>query len=243
MRNAPRGGRRRRPIALVVAVALALVAVVGVVLNRASSPTPSQTNRAQIGRSDETIAAVVRGGSPNATPVPSAPTVLDGVPMGFPRTAVGAESAGVQFLLISQALVRMNDEQASRTERAMATTASADLLVADLLGKLTALRTGFPGGVVGYRIGPIASRVRLVDPDRATVEVWYVGVVSPPNLPPYEEWRTVRYSLLWERDDWRMDAERSVPGPRPVTLPGAAPSAPGELEAALDGFHPIGAAR
>lgn len=242
-RESRRGNRRSRPIALVTLVGLACVAVIGLALRRAGTTPPSPTT-APIATAMPASAppagehGPVAGGFPVAGPS----KVVGGVPMGYAHSAAGAEAGAVQFLLFSQALVGMTDGAAAEAQRVMSSTSATDL-VEDLLQKLAALRGGFPGGRVGYRIGPVASRVTLSDPDRATAEVWYVSVVSPPKLPPYEEWRTVRYDLVWEQADWREEAETSVAGPRPVTLPGASPSGPGQMDAALVGFGQIGAAR
>jgi len=243
-RESHRNSRRSRPVVLVMIVGLACVAAIALALRRPGTTPPSPT-RAPI------VAPVAASAPPVGEHAPIAgdftvggpSKVVGGVPMGYAHSAAGAEAGAVQFLLFSQALVGMTDGAAADAQRVMSSTSATDRLVEDLLQKLAALRGGFPGGRVGYRIGPVASRVSLTGPDRATAEIWYVSVVSPPKLPPYEEWRTVRYDLVWEQADWRIEAETSVAGPRPVTLPGARPSGPGQMEAALMGFGPIGAAQ
>ena len=102
---------------------------------------------------------------------------------------------------------------------------------------------GLSGGATLYRIGVLATRVSPANADRVRVELWHVGVISPPAAVPYEEWTTQRYELVWERDDWRVAGEASTPGPRPLPLPRGEPSGPGQLEAALAGFGPVGVAR
>jgi len=163
--------------------------------------------------------------------------------MGYTHSPAGAEAAAVAFLRLDSALVGMTDEAASAAKRVIASATVADALVADLVVKLGALRKGYPGGAMLYRIGVLASRLTPTNADRVRVELWHVGVVSPPASVPYEEWSTQRYELVWERDDWRVAGEASTPGPRPLPLPRGEPSGPGQLEAALAGFGPAGVAR
>ena len=187
--------------------------------------------------------------APGVSPPPPVPrgagptTVVGGVAMGYAHSPAGAEAAAVAFLRLDSALVGMTDEAASAAKRVIASATMADALVADLVVKLGALRKGYPGGATLYRIGVLASRLTPTNADRVRVELWHVGVVSPPASVPYEEWSTQRYELVWERDDWRVAGEASTPGPRPLPLPRGEPSGPGQLEAALAGFGPAGVAR
>jgi hypothetical protein len=163
--------------------------------------------------------------------------------MGYAHSPAGAEAAAVGFLRLDSALVAMTDEAASAAKRVIASSSAADALVADVVAKLGALRKGYPGGATLYRIGVLATRVSPANADRVRVELWHVGVISPPAAVPYEEWTTQRYELVWERDDWRVAGEASTPGPRPLPLPRGEPSGPGQLEAALAGFGPVGVTR
>ena len=162
--------------------------------------------------------------------------------MGYAHTPAGAEAAGVAFLRLDQALVAMEDEAAAAAKRVIASAATADALAADVVARLGTLRKGYPGGSTLYRVGVLASRLSPLNADRVRVEIWHVGVVSPPGAVPYQDWSTQRYELVWERGDWRVAGEASTPGPRPLSLPRAEPSGPGQLEAALAGFTPVGPA-
>jgi hypothetical protein len=163
--------------------------------------------------------------------------------MGYAHSPAGAEAAAIGFLRLDASLVAMSDEAASAAKRVIASSSAADALVADVVAKLGALRKGYPGGATLYRIGVLATKVTPAGADRVRVEIWHVGVVSPPEAVPYEDWNTQRYELVWERNDWRDAGEASTKGPRPLPLPRAEPSGPGQLEAALAGFGPVGAAR
>ncbi len=89
----------------------------------------------------------------------------------------------------------------------------------------------------------LASRVSPASADRVRVELWHVGVISPPGAMPYEEWSTQRYELVWERDDWRVAGEASTRAPAAAPAAGRARPAAGQLEAALAGFRPVGVTR
>ncbi len=181
---------------------------------------------------------------PSTAPAGVGPTTMvGGVPMGYAHSPAGAEAAAIGFLRLDAALVAMSDQGASAAKRVIASSSAADGLVADVVAKLASLRKGYPGGATLYRIGVLATRVSPSGPDRVRVELWHVGVVSPPGALPYEDWNTQRYELVWERNDWRDAGEASTPGPRPLPLPRTDPSGPGQLEAALAGFGPVAAAR
>ena len=180
---------------------------------------------------------------PTATAAVGPTTVVGGVPMGYVQSPAGAEAAAVGFLRLDEKLVGMNDEAATAVKRVIAASSSANALAADLVAKLAALRKGYPGGTTTYRIGVLATRVTPATADRVRVELWHVGVISPPGVIPYEDWNTQRYELVWERDDWRVAGEASTPGPRPLSLPRPDPSGPGQLEASLSGFLPAGVGR
>jgi hypothetical protein len=181
--------------------------------------------------------------APSAVTTVGPTTTVGGVPMGYAHSPAGAEAAAIGFLQLDQALVAMTDEQAAAAKRVIAASSVADALVADVVAKLDALRTGYPGGATLFRIGVLATRVSPSGADRVRVEIWHVGVVSPPGAVPYDDWTTQRYELVWERDDWRIAGEASTPGPRPLSLPATNPAGAGQLEAALAGFGPAGVSR
>jgi hypothetical protein len=235
-----------------VVVVAAVVGVVVAIRSARPAPVPA-TATAAAASAPAAIAPASASPSPPApgasSPAPAPAvgvgpsTVVGGVPMGYAHSPAGAEAAGVAFLRLDGSLVAMSDEAASAAKRVIASSSAADGLVADVVAKLDALRKGYPGGTTLYRIGVLATRVSPAGPDRVRVELWHVGVVSPPAALPYEDWATQRYELVWERNDWRDAGEASTPGPRPLPQPQVNPSGPGQLEAALAGFGPLGTSR
>lgn len=221
--------------------ALAAVAVVVVcVAARAVSGSPSR--RAAMPGSAPPADVVIPAPSAAGSAAPVGPTtIVAGVPMGYRHDQAGAVSAALHFLVASEAVLAMDESAAVAAQRVMATSAAADSLAAQLRSQLAAFRDGFGPGPVGYRVAPVADRVTAADADDVAVDVWYVAVIEPPDRPAYEDWRTMRYQLVWERGDWREAAEHDDPGPRPTPLSPAAAVSPADWAAGLAGFRSVGA--
>ena len=74
--------------------------------------------------------------------------------------------------------------------------------------------------------------------DRATVAIWATGVVLADGRPlAMPEWRTTEVELVWERDDWRLIAFATTPGPAP-SLAGDASTA--GIATRINAFIPYG---
>jgi len=230
---------RRRRIWLVVALVATVVVVVGQLLFPGTEPT---------GPDAAGTPATPAAGDGPAAPLPAANSVtvspggasriVAGVPMGYGHHPGGAKAAAAGFTQAYGTLVAVDEESAVAAKRAMTTAAAADQLVAEMRGKLAALRRVWPVGAVSYRVAPLAVRIRMDGPDAAAADVWYVGVVAGRGLPTYEEWVTQSYRLVWERDDWRIASETEEAGPRPD--PGRqSPASAAELETRLAGFEAL----
>lgn len=163
-------------------------------------------------------------------------TVVDGVPMGFAHDRGGAVAAAVTFARFNEDLVAMSVEEAIAARRAMASGRSGDVLAEIIAAELGEFRDAWPVGELTYRVAPMAVRVDEAGPELALVDVWFVGVVAGRNLATYEEWITETYRLVWERDDWRVDAISETAGPRPE-VGHQEPASAAEMSALLDGFE------
>lgn len=230
---------RRLRLALIGVIAVAVVLVVGQVVFPGAKP--ARTAAAPVAPAvapAAVVPATVVAVSPATAPA-GASTVVAGVPMGFRHDAGGAKAAAGTFAQAYGTLVALDEAGAVAAKRAMATTAVSDALVANMEGKLSALRKVWPVGAVSYRVAPLAVRVRMDGPDAAGADVWYVGVIAAKGIPTYEEWVTETYRLVWERGDWRIAADTEAAGPRPD--PGRqSPASAAELEARLVGFEAVG---
>ncbi|HZR92271.1 MAG TPA: hypothetical protein VFA44_07685 [Gaiellaceae bacterium] len=94
-----------------------------------------------------------------------------------------------------------------------------------------------PSPVILLRAVPVGYRVVRYSPNKATVAVWYVGIVgSGATVQPQQSWRTQTVELVWEHGGWKVSSYASTAGPTPA-LSTAEAEAPGELFAAIPRFE------
>lgn len=226
-----------------IALAGVTALVAGVVL-WGQPPRSQRTRVAAPPATPSTSAASATGLGPKPVPGPFAAdtagptTSVDGVPMGYSHDQHGARAAALTFVEMAESVIGMDEFAAEAAQRTMASTSAADALVADLKSKLARVRAGWPAGSLTYRVAPLAVRIVDQGPDSVKADVWYVGVVAGRNVVTSEQWSTESFHLVWERGDWRVDADTLVPGPRPD--PGRQKSASAaELDARLVGFEAV----
>jgi hypothetical protein len=95
-----------------------------------------------------------------------------------------------------------------------------------------------PRPVILLRAVPVGYRVDRYSAARATVAVWYVGIVgSGATVQPQQSWRTQTVSLVWEKGAWKVSSFASSAGPTPALTTTAAAEPPGELFAAIPRFQ------
>lgn len=229
-----------RPSRRAVAVGLVASVVVGAIVLRRDDASTART------------VEMVRA-APGASPAAPAPATTDpgpsgiehGVPAGFARTKAGAVVAAAAFVCTGQELVDMDLLEVEAAVRQMATTGAADAQVRDTIDRLAAARQVLQGGTgpIIFRQASIAWRVESYTPERARVAVWNVGVLARDRVaPPQAGWFTSTFDLVWERGDWKIDAEVVVPGPAPMLSDAAPPATFEQFTGALDGFVDVGAA-
>lgn len=188
-----------------------------------------------------TAAAAVDAPLPNRTAV--GPTrLVEGVPAGFANTEAGAVAAAASFVATGQALIDMDPLATEDAVRQMATGATADRQVTRTLAALSQLRQVLRAGTgpVTVHQAAMATRLERFGAGRARVAVWNVTVLARDGIaPPQAGWKVSTYELVWERDDWRIDAETVTPGPAPVLDDSTPPATSAQLDSALDGFSPF----
>ena len=95
-----------------------------------------------------------------------------------------------------------------------------------------------PRPVIVLRSVPVGYRVEQFSTRKATVAVWYVGIVgSGATVEPQQSWRTQVVSLVWEHGAWKVSAFESSPGPTPPLSTAEVAGTPGELFAAIPRFE------
>lgn len=148
------------------------------------------------------------------------------------RSEKGALLAAERYLESTEKAPELGPKAAANAQRAISTGASADRLAGEVESVLTELLEVYPQ--VRIRIAPIESRIT---PEGAgwRVSIWYVETYTLDDIV-VDDWRTVTYMLLWERDQWLIDTLVSVRGPVPARSVHLEPTAASQFEQLLDGF-------
>lgn len=208
-------------------------------------------------------AAPATGGSEPAaaqTPEPASglpPTdrsVL-GVPVGYPHTRSGAESAATNYAVAYGSAAMFQRGARHRIIRAIADPDQLSTLQAQLDTSFASLTTAFGldaagdaprGQVFVYRTLPVGTYLASYHGDTASVEVWTNGLVGlaggSTSKPVVEAWNTVTVNLRWTDGDWRWVSFSQRDGPTPVSGVQAVSSAD-EIAAAAKKFGGLRYAR
>lgn len=204
----------RPPTPKLVAISVLLLLIGGVVGRLTAQPTLPATPGSNGGES--------------ATQNLDGPTRSEnGVPTGFANTEAGAIAAATAYTsVLDGSTVLSPDERDAALDVIAASQArdrlgnalgSSSAVLEDALG-LTPDALADPDFVA--RAVPAGYRVVSLSPDAATVEVWGTAVfVAPGRQASSNQWSTVTVELAWERDDWKLVARRTAPGPTPPAVP------------------------
>jgi len=195
-------------------------------------------------------------GSPNARRSPQ-PTVVEPVessPDG-PRSSVtsdtedahtkdGSIAVALDLAVGPQAWMYLSDADLEVSVRAVASAASADRLVTEIVGEVRVARDALARsrGRIWWLVRPLAWRVDSFSPQRVQVSVWTVSVLSAADVAmPQSDWVTTTFDLAWEGSAWRLVATRDTPGPTPRLGGRDTAWEPEPFDDALAGFQRVGA--
>ncbi|WP_240796300.1 hypothetical protein [Streptomyces sp. RFCAC02] len=173
--------------------------------------------------------------------------LVNGVPVGYPRSEAGAVQAAVNYQIARSSRAYLTDAAARLgVIDAIATAEFHDTLinndqvamdrVLDSLGitKKTADSLIARGAAMGTRTDSYSD-------DLATIRVWMTGLVglteADAPLPVSASWTTYTLTLQWQADDWKLAAVNSANGPTPLDSRGAIPSTVEEFRIADRMFH------
>lgn len=167
------------------------------------------------------------------------------MPVGWSRDHDGARAAAVSAVALTGEIARAGFITRSDMIHVLASDRFAPKLADDsavqldeLLGDLSA--EGIASSSVLFRELPLTAEVLHVDAGSARVAVWAVLVVGVPDHgAPRQLWRTVTVDLVWEDDDWRIDAWTATAGPTPA-LATNAPIATVDDLVRVAGWAPVG---
>ena len=214
----PGSNRRkwRRYVGAGLAAALLLVAVVVLVAHHGSSTTPKGADTSTPTGASTTVAPGVH--------------LVNGIPVGYPRTEAGARSAAVNYR-VAWSSTRMFDST-QRRQIIDATTDPAsrsgtqgqnDETWVEINRNLGLSADGQPraGQVLVSRDLPAGAKTVAYSPDVAVVSIWesYLsGVVGTGTTRPLRDgWETATITLRWVNDDWKQSSWSVAQGPTPRT--------------------------
>lgn len=221
-----------------------LVAMVGVwvvrsfVLDSGDSTTPIQPSTASTSveshRPDNDPEAEA-----SSSPIVAAGEVA-GVPVGYPQSDRGAATAAVNWVASFPTVVRMGplrlDDTMSQLLSQERSASGTEEIVTDYFELFDQLGPDFIERV--WIESPLQVDTTQSTRLTAEVSVWAMLVTGDLVDGPIEVlWRTHQVSLVWERDDWRIDDVSISEGPTPVATNMALPSAPSEF-VDVDGWEP-----
>jgi hypothetical protein len=229
----PRPGRGRRPLVLLAAL-VALVAAVTIV-NRSThhsggSPTSGGQSAAGSGGSSNQAASSTgpvtsqfdNSGLPGNT--------ADGVPIGYPHTGRGAESAAANYVVAYSSSTMVNSAARHKLIDAIADPAIAsdlqtqlDTAYSQVDSSLGLSADGVPpsGQTFVQRSAPVGVTLVKSSSDSATVSVWTVtlsGLAGQGSTHPVvENWSTITVTVRWTGGDWKWVSFSSTDGPVPTS--------------------------
>ena len=232
-------GRRRlsrRAGAAIAAIAVvAVVVAVALLVSGTGGDSPS---------SARAVAAEERSapGSSHGSELDSATlaTATDGP---FSRDEAGAVAAALEYASAPQAWLYLPDTQLRAVlAEVVAPGTAGEALSDEVVYDVGLLRDELEAatGTVWFVVAPLATKVERYSDDRATVAVWYVGVLSADDVVmPHSGWHTVTFELVWH-DRWRAAARSETEGPVPQLEAGQQPWSAHLVDDELAGFHRVG---
>jgi hypothetical protein len=169
------------------------------------------------------------------------PTSAGASTSGDAATTPGADAvtAAVRFVCSGQRLLDATPTHLPTVIRELWSARSADDAVASTVGRLVELRTRLEAGEgpTRYRQSALSVRLESGSTERATVSVWWVGVLSRNGVAlPQAQWVTSKVTLVHEDYQWRVDAVTDSIGPVPDHSSDDEPITNDELERRLAGF-------
>ncbi len=227
----PSPRRGRRPLVLLAALA-ALVAAIAIVNHSThhsgGTPTAGQsaTDSGSAGPGTNSTGSVTSQFGSSGLPANTA----DGVPIGYPHTGKGAESAAANYAVAYSSSAMINPAARHRLIDAIADPAIAPTLQGQLDDAYSRVDTswglssdGVPpsGQTFVQRSAPIGVTLVSSTADKATVSVWAVtlaGLAGPGSTHPVtENWSTITVSLHWTGGDWKWVSFQETDGPVPAS--------------------------
>ena len=236
-RRADVSGSKVVGIALVIAM-LGVWAIRSFVIDSEEATTEAPVTTA-IAISEQSGEASTAATSPAPQPVVAAGD-LAGIPVGYPSTDEGAATAAVNWVASFPTIVRMGPIRLDDTLNTLLSESRAasgsDEVIADYFTLIDELGPDFASRI--WIESPLQFDVADATDTTASVAVWSMLVTGDAEDGDVEAiWRTHRISLVWERDDWRIDDVTIIEGPTPAPNAVSLPSPSSEF-VAVDEWEP-----
>jgi hypothetical protein len=205
-----------RRVALLVAVVMLAAFLAGVRLGSWSGPAADGTAAAP--------APAPLGPAAVSRPGPGPRRTMDGVPVGYERSPVGAVAAASQYGLVAAGPLLFQEAGRRAAVRAMAAPEAVARLDAELAGAAATIGrvTGIgpdAGEAAGKVVLPVlvGYRVDGYDRNRARVAVWSTGILGRQGrYPARTVWSTTMQTLRWVGGDWKLVSSVTREGPVPL---------------------------
>jgi len=153
---------------------------------------------------------------------------VDGVPVGYTRTRVGAVAAATNYLTVLSSDAVLNNGRRDAAIRVMATSAFAPTFLKQTAAANTQLERGplgaglRRGAPTVFQAGQLGYRVDSYSADAATVSIWNVALIgNATTVAPQVAWQTNTFQLRWA-GDWKLAGYRGEDGPTPAIPRGSA---------------------
>lgn len=185
----------------------------------------------------------------------NATRIAAGIPVGYPKTRAGAQSAAVNYAVAYGSADMFVAERRRQIVGAIVERSRREDLLRQLDQAFTAVARGYqldesgrpPNGLTFVsRTAPIGVRLVEYGGGRATVEVWTTGIVGLAGegspMPVTEAWSTSTVRLEWHDRDWKWVSFVQRDGPVPMSGM-QPPSGPDEVVAGVQGFSELQYAR
>ena len=249
----------RRPVrgrALIILGSLALLfAAVAVIDHR---PQPSAPTSPAANADSSTTAPAASLVTPGATAGAGVPATTsadaltdntaDGIPVGYPDSAVGAKAAAANYVTACWSAPMVTAAARNSLVNAIADPAIAQQLQSQLNTLFTELQTTYGLSATGAapagqafveRTVPVGVSLQSLKSKAATVSVWVVtmsGMTGTGATQPVTEgWSTVTVNLTWTHGDWKWSSFSEADGPTPLGSQQST-SSPQAVQSALGQF-------
>ncbi|MEV0278594.1 hypothetical protein AB0I22_19730 [Streptomyces sp. NPDC050610] len=148
--------------------------------------------------------------------------MVDGVPLGYPRTEAGAKAAAANFATVRGSAAYLTDK---RARHRAATSMSSNATRQNAMGEADRTATQAAKQLQGdaqkvdakqaiARTGVFSAHALAFDTHKATIRLWITTVrgSSAGHAPPQASFQSVTVNLIWNAEGWKASGFSTAPG-------------------------------